>query len=420
MGKWKTHNAGLVLVLALATGCTDGSKTLAPESSGAKALLRSNEPSRRPMTLDDEFVNLAVVAPGFGGLFYDSTGRWVVNLTDLSQRELAKTHVNAFLVKHRSPAGELLFQKAAYDFLRLAKWHQLLQTSGLPSGVTVTDIDEQRNRIVIGFLDQRARDEISNFLVTLPIPPGAVILEQRPPALIEASLRDVVRPIPGGVQITVGGGICTLGYVMMVHVFDPGRYFVTNSHCTGSFGVVTGEVAGQPDLQNPVATEAIDPPLFSTSQDANCPAGRACRYSDAALFSFDPGIQYSYGAVAKVSGLTVVGTLLIDYSASVLAGTLVKKVGRTSGQTQGTVSATCVTVPQFEALPGGGSQDTGRTMLCQNEAGYSSQGGDSGSPVFIETSPGRVTAVGVHWGSGGRFSSLSYIFQETGVGGVHN
>lgn len=56
------------------------------------------------------------------------------------------------------------------------------------------------------------------------------------------------------------------------------------------------------------------------------------------------------------------------------------------------------------------------TQLCQGIAGYSSAGGDSGSPVFrIVNSPATndVRLAGIHWGSGGAFSMISQIQRST-------
>jgi hypothetical protein len=52
--------------------------------------------ARRP-TIDDRFAALAREVPGFGGMYYDSTGTLNVLLRDSRRVEAARTPVAAFL-----------------------------------------------------------------------------------------------------------------------------------------------------------------------------------------------------------------------------------------------------------------------------------------------------------------------------------
>jgi hypothetical protein len=94
-----------------------------------------------------------------------------------------------------------------------------------------------------------------------------------------------------------------------------------------------------------------------------------------------------------------------------VAGDLARKVGRTTGFTESNVEVTCGNYAQYD----GNGYDTGRTMLCQSSAGMTTEGGDSGSPVYIRRngSSGYVRdAMGVIWGSGGVFSNITYVSSE--------
>lgn len=120
------------------------------------------------------------------------------------------------------------------------------------------------------------------------VPQEAVIVEVFPRFTTEASLQGTVRPVVGSVQIRFAPGAeCTLGYnVALAGGSD--WYFVTNSHCTESpRWTLTGHSIGQPTETSPIGNEVSDPGLFTHSQDSNCPPGKSCRYSDAALFRYN-------------------------------------------------------------------------------------------------------------------------------------
>jgi hypothetical protein len=129
------------------------------------------------------------------------------------------------------------------------------------------------------------------------------------------------------------------------------------------------------------------------------------------------------GAIAKTSGpnngsLTVTGAFTIssqDNTTTRFAiGTTVNKVGRTTGWTQGNVTATCVNT---------NVSGTNITQLCQtfvqNPGGAVVVGaGDSGSNVFTGTS--NVQLVGILWGGNSNgtlfvFSPLKQIRDELGA-----
>lgn len=72
------------------------------------------------------------------------------------------------------------------------------------------------------------------------------------------------------------------------------------------------------------------------------------------------------------------------------AGTVVQKVGRTSGWTYGTVTATC----QYLFADAAGTQE----LRCQWITDIYSEAGDSGSPIFSDAGDGSVVLQGLLWG----------------------
>ncbi len=455
--------APFLLLLAL-TACDN--RTVAPSDDAMSPTFNTaGQPGASGLvrTLDDEFSDLAGEVPGFGGLYYDDDGTLTVRLKDTGRADAARSPVSAFLVRQagRSPArlgqipgevGAMRAIAARYDFRELRAWYtgQVIPSLGATDGVTMTDIDERRNRIVIGVRDLSTGGAITTRLSGLGIPADAVEIvpfegavarpavvqsdpECDPETAIEPcegggggggggtsfSITSTRRPVPGGMQIQffLGGQPfnCTLGYNARPDAgSNPARYFLTNSHCTDNFGVVTQMPMGQSSTAEQIGTELVDPPTFTSAADPACPAGRQCRYSDAALFVYGTSANSDHGRVAipPVGSLTasVFGTVF-SYGNAVM-GQTVQKVGRTTGNTVGTVQQTCAMFNQFEENQFGQLFDTGRTMLCQFQATYSCLKGDSGGPVFFGIGGNDIFAVGLNWGSGCVFSPITAVAAE--------
>jgi hypothetical protein len=277
------------------------------------------------------------------------------------------------------------------------------------------DIDEQRNRLVFGVerdsID-RFNEGLQSFLRGTRVPPAAVLVEAADPIEPVEFLTDKIRPVPAGVQITrpLGGGdfsICTLGTNALRGSV---KGFITASHCTATRGVVDGTHFSQstPDGSSQIGVETVDPPFITGGL---CPPGRQCRFSDAAFAAYDSA---ALSAGAKIAfpffwGVSV-GTLLVDpvqprmsvtnfLLSEPSVGSLIFKVGRTTGGTLGPLVQSCS--DSNVAL-------TNITMLCQNRVFSGVAPGDSGSPVFRH-SFGSTTATlaGILWG---RTSGLLYIY----------
>lgn len=205
------------------------------------------------------------------------------------------------------------------------------------------------------------------------------------------------------------------------------------SHCTNERkvpGGVDGAVIHQP--VNPligsktVATETIDPSLSEMDHD-QCALGYRCRYSDAAFAELDDDKNLDLGKIAKPRAVddrevNPAGTTfsITSDSGTFRVGDDVYFVGRTSGWQEARVTETC-TYATTKQRP------SGRRFVCVGEARVTSDGdaekGDSGAPVFINTSGNNVRLVGsVFAGSGGtfKFSKLGLIYYELGASEVWN
>ncbi len=365
------------------------------------------------MTLDEEFARLAEEIPGYGGHYLDAEGTTHVHLQDLSR---------AREVKHLGERVEV--HQGEYDFRDLFAWKDEVRPLLDRSGAVYLDIDEQRNRLLFGVEGDalKAFDSVlQDFLRGTRVPPEAVIVEVGDPFEPQVKLTDKIRPVPMGVQITRGGGACTLG-VNAVRLGVKG--FVTCSHCTATRSVVEGSVFFQSTVgsTNQIGVETVDPPFFFFNGFNGCPPGRSCRRSDAVFVAYDQASLSEKGKIANpISCGFAAGPLDIDPAqprrpltgftfGSPLVGAPVTKVGRTTGCTIGFHTHTCVDANVASSTI---------TMLCQNRVSGVSAGGDSGSPVFLDGSNDEATLVGVLWGGGSGFYVYSpWIFVHGELGGL--
>lgn len=387
---------------------------------------------------------VAQVVPGFAGYFL-ADDRPTVYLTDPAQRPAAEEALAGWLTSRGFTASDLEVRKADYDWIQLDAWHEAAWPAALAvTGAVLSDIDEGNNRLRFGGVDATAIASMSAAVVGAGVPQDAFVTEVaaprrpaygiRPSPLAQSghTLRDEVRPVPGGYQINFlnAGGvvgvslICTLGFNAIPEgpENEAAPSFVTNAHCSTVQG--GEEVAADyyqplqdPDgdrLANPellIGTE-VDDPHFSINPD--CPGLTGldpglvpCRWSDAARAAVAPEVPFELGRLARTVALDPnIGTLEVDPKKSTfdivgeqphpVLGETANKVGRTTGWTQGEVIATCV-----NTIPIGGSG----VMRCQADVQAGVDSGDSGSPVFASTNRrgniggGRVVMLGILWGS---------------------
>jgi hypothetical protein len=381
-------------------------------------------------SIDDEFTQIALQIPGFGGLYRDDQGEIKAYMVDTGK---AATALPALRQLEDKMGGAIEVKAGRYDWLQLSAWRDKVRLLQEPA-VTFLDIDEAANRIRLG-VDRTAADKslslkrLEHGLAAQGIPADAVIVEERDPARYAVNIDQGVRPVAGALQITwqtspTTVGVCTLGYNACDAANRVG--FITNSHCSlvqGGVPVATVYNQHLPALR--IGVEQNDP-AYPLCPSPPFPAGNRCRFSDSLFATYDAGIARAAATVYRTTfRAAAAGSLTIDpvnpaFTVTALAvaalpvGTEVNKIGRTTGWTFGPVSATCVDV------------QVGTTwQRCQEVVVAGVGGGDSGSPVFTWPSQavGNITAAGLLWGQGvdglGRqvffYSRLGQIAGELGA-----
>jgi hypothetical protein len=392
-----------VAAVAVAVGTPSAAVGAAPGAGAAPP---------RPRDIDEQFAAIAQNTPSFGGMYLDEE-RDVLYVHSWDSTpgasHMAEQAVRAvFGDKH--PGSRIQVVLARYGFQELKQWEERMAPGVLAvRGVVETDIDDRSNRLTVGIESADEREAVEERLAELGIPGEAVNIVETPAVTQEVSLQGRLRPTVGGLQIAFSRSGATYMCTESLNVVRAGvAGYVTNSHCTAQQGGSTATPHHQPSISsttNRIGVEWVDPAYFTGS---SCPAGRRCRRSDSAFGRRDGGVTASQGRIARPTLFNTISwdgtsTFRIVREADPIVGQVVTKVGRTTGRTTGTVTETCVNY---------NVSGTDITQLCQSRASYASAAGDSGSPVFrVVDSPATndVALGGIHWGSGGVFSTISNI-----------
>lgn len=399
--------AGLLAIVA----CADSSNPTEPEGGMLASRGQGGPPAELPSA--DE---LARQVPGFGGFYLDATGAPTVYLTRGSDRGNAERALTGYLAAQGLGPAALQVREGSYGWQQLERWQEAATEAAFESaGAVFVDNDETVNRIRIGVVDLSSLGQVRAAVARSGLPDDAVIIQRAEPIVMVASLQNVVdRPVRAGVQINFPGFVCSVGF----NATSGGQNsMITASHCTNTQGGVENTPYWQP-LQSSqptqIAVEVADPQY--TRNGPGCPKGRRCRRSDAARAVYMNGVVGALGVIARTSAanngsLEITGSFSItsnDANNSTAVGTVVHKVGRTTGWTSGTMTNKCVNT---------GVSGTNIVQLCQNFVTAGVAGGDSGSDVFSTTGSSTVKLLGVLWGGGGGqfvFSPLQNVIQELG------
>lgn len=204
------RSAASLLLIAAAAACAEP-LTPAPDGSAWAKLGRTCEPNAPAQSLpadklkqigpdqgrpsmDSEWAAIARQVPGgWGGLYYQpGTGRQqgplTIVLVDPTKRERA---VEALSRLFRGTGWERIIpelpkaqvQKGRWDFAQLFDWYRYLNRHvWQEAGVTMSDIQESRNRIEYGVADEATRERLARRLLGLDVPCGLVAIEIVPPA----------------------------------------------------------------------------------------------------------------------------------------------------------------------------------------------------------------------------------------------
>ncbi len=184
--------AGLVTMMLTIVlgGCGFFTKT-GLETGDRDQALQPQSVSQVGKTVDDKFAEVARRVPAFGGMFFEFAGReytgvLYVYLLDPAQKEAAKKAImTVFGPIHPDllPPREIQVLQAQYSFLQLKEWFDLIGILHNMPEVTMTDIDEAKNRLTVGVreINTETVTLIERELTKLDIPREAVLLEETGP-----------------------------------------------------------------------------------------------------------------------------------------------------------------------------------------------------------------------------------------------
>jgi hypothetical protein len=424
MPRLRLLGPGLAAGAALAiSACQENSNPTSPDAGLVTAAARSSQGPDLPSAAEfDRQV------PGFGGFFLSRDGTPTVYLTRGASRAPAERVLSGYLAAKGISTAAVHVAEARYGWKQLERWQESASAEALAvRGAVFVDNDETTNRVLVGVENLGAMGQVRAAVARLGIPDDAVIVQRADPIHQVATLQNVVdRPVRAGVQINFPGFLCSVGFNATSGIQ---RSFITASHCTTTQGGVESTPYWQP-LQsvNPtqIATEVADP-VYVRRAGSGCPNGRRCRVSDASRAAYINGANQALGLIARTSGanngsLDIVGSFSItsDDCTGTLGGcfpvgTVISKVGRTTGWTRGAITNTCVNT---------GVSGSNIVQLCQTFVSAGVGGGDSGSDVFQVTSSTNVKLAGILWGgnSGGTqfvFSPLANVVRDLGALTTH-
>jgi hypothetical protein len=377
-------------------------------------------PEERP------FWNLSQTVPGSAGFFIDTaSGNVVVSLTDLRQAEAAKGALRSDLAQELAharashPHADVVSRRVAYTFLQLKAWRDRLNSEVFTiPGVVWLDLDELKNRVVVGLRRGVPPDAARSLARDLGVPYAAIDFEVDGPLVFEAGLTDQIRPIAGGTKIetlVAGSAVdCSLGFPAL---WKGMRAFVTASHCSRTTFAVDSTKQYQPTAPvthtDSVTLTAIGFEVADYSEACPPKVGTACAWADAAVYQFTGAAsQWVLGRVARPTygcfpgpcsplNLQIGGYFAIaGTDSSILVGDLVNMIGMATGWNQAYVQKSCVNVKLA----------TGLVAECQDFANYGNGAGDSGAPVLLNVPALPNTTVvlgGIHSGQTGQYAVFS-------------
>jgi len=397
----------LLSLLVLIWACEEDTPTdIRSPSVGEESLSQSfeGEGLALPMPIESIFGDEPMMAVArqlpstFGGFWYDHEGRIVVGLTDPAVLAEAIDLIRPWLGA-TEPKG-FVAQEVEYPFLLLAAYRTLMRNRAfeIPDVVSL-GVRESQNRLSVGVARESARPAIVQLLDGLNIPQEAAVFPVEGRSIDSALDLEDAQPdteVQGGWMYAVdhssGELACTIGFGALDPSESYAERFVVNSHCTSIRAQNDGDTIAQPTMSGTVfGLEILDPPGWLCGTDE-------CRHADAALI--DAHVDLAFGTIAR----TVDSTGCDQCSASIevdtsdptieITGRLdhtfeneeLHKIGRKTGWTYGVVEDTCVDVT------------TTFKKLCSDRVDYSSDGGDSGAPVFALKPDGTAELRGIHWG----------------------
>lgn len=117
---------------------------------------------------------VASEVPEFAGAWLDEDGTVHIVLTDSAKLDRAHQ-----VLAQADPAfaGPAIAESATYTYNQLEQWHSSLAPVHNVEGVVYTDVDERRNRLVVGTVDVAAHEtRIRHVAATGGIPDHALVV----------------------------------------------------------------------------------------------------------------------------------------------------------------------------------------------------------------------------------------------------
>jgi hypothetical protein len=416
--------AAAVVGLPFLGACTDQS---APPSGPRRELVGAFSLQGSNFVYPEEFPfwNLAQTVPSSAGFFLDPVSADViVTVTNPSEGDAAKALLRSWLAgrlaraRIKNPRADVVVRQASYTFLQLREWRDRMNQALTIPGVDWLDLDEVKNRVVLGIDPGVDPHTVRTLARQLGVPEQAVDFEVDGPVVPQALLTDSIRPIAGATKIAYDSAgstfACTLGFPARL---NGTRAFVTASHCSSKEFMVDSTHQYQP--RRPLThadSMSISPIGFEVADYApqTCPPGvsGSCVWADAAVYQYTAdSTQWILGRIARPTygcypgPCSPVNLQIGAYFAvtrtdsSILVNDLVSHIGIGTGWDQHLVSATCVN----HTL-------NGIVVLCQDHATYGNGAGDSGGPVLFNINVLPDTTVvlgGVHWGATRKYGVFS-------------
>lgn len=388
--------------------------------SGAK-----NQPVLR--TLREDFQEIAARDHSFGGFWVDENGQLVVATKTGEVSRETEELVHGWL--RRNSRADLLPRrieafKVMYDYAELMGYYEKIRSSvASHRDVAGIGIDERTNSVLVNVRTEVGKSWVESQLAAQKI--GAreakVALETNGYD-VQAGLQSTFATLRGGIQVTNSiVGDCSIGFLghMTIGPNDPypdmSRPVVTTAaHCTQSQISLVGETFGQPSSARPIGNVSRIAQVYTS-----CGGGYVwCRYADVALIAVRDTIPIGWATAAISTATTPPANPSYlgwrAYAGSGVTGAVlgetITRVGRTRGQTTGTVVVSCQD-RQSTLLPG-------MWTLCAMNATATTEGGDSGGTVYIPSTVGQPTTpravgtlfqggVGSTWFSSAGFVNLA-------------
>jgi len=409
-----TRSVPAAVLALLVTAACDTSELVTP---GADVLTPDPAPSQTQVrTQDDEQARIArEEIPGFAGFYLQEDGTPVMRLVDPAQRAAAQRVLAPELARARygrlanAPAQPIV-RTATYDFAQLKGWAEKVEGLLTRSDVYLVDIDEVNNRVHVGVADNAAVGAVRSSAARMGIPAGAIFVQTQAKPAERATVRDRYTTMVGGTQIAFGNYVCTMAFNAR-QVSTGANIYVTNSHCTRRQYASDGIDLYQPSrvAGNEIGVEIVDRALYACAG-----AGTKCRNADASYYSNNGLRTVGQGGILRTAlatgvnaGLTTVGEFDIvgRYTGTLPVGTVLGKTGRTSGSTYGVVTQSCVTIG---------------SLRCQDVSRVWSEGGDSGSPMYVQVGgtgdpANDVQLYGILWGGPSTDWSTTYSSRLSGI-----